>query len=379
MPWKEVNRMSLRREFVQLATKEDTCMRELCRRYGISTKTGYKWLHRANSLGEEGLVDQSRRPHSSPRRTALWIEDQILRLRHEHPCWGARKLVKRLQTLYGGAWPSPSTITAILRRHGCIDTSESDKHRAWQRFEACAPNELWQMDFKGDFAIGLARCHPLTVLDDHSRFNLGLYACSDQTRLTVEQRLIRVFRRYGLPRRMIMDNGSPWGGVEDHRYFTQLSVWLLRLGIEVCHSRPYHPQTMGKDERFHRTLNAEVIRGRCFVDFTDCQNRFDRWRLTYNLERPHEALGWDVPASHYQISSRPFPDTLSPIEYGPDDIVRKVQQDGEISFRNREFNIGKAFRHLPVAIRATRVDGHFDVYFCQQKVTEINLNQNSKR
>ena len=233
-------------------------MRELCRRFGISPTTGYKWLERFRVGGEAGLSDRPRRPQHSPGRTGSEIEEMVLKVRDTHPAWGGRKLRAWLSARGHELLPSPSTITAILRRHGRIDPSEGAKHRAWQRFEHLEPNQLWQMDFKGHFAMLEGRCHPLTVLDDHSRFSLGLEACGDERTQTVQQRLTRIFRRYGLPERMVMDNGAPWGHDADHHH-TPLTVWLLRLGISVSHGRPYHPQTQGKDERFHRTLKAEVF------------------------------------------------------------------------------------------------------------------------
>ncbi|MBL7994468.1 IS481 family transposase [bacterium] len=376
MPWKEVNLMSLRSEFIYLASQEDVCMNAICRRYNISTKTGYKWLHRYQKKGTDALRDLSRRPRHSPNQTSSKIEDAIVRLREIHPAWGARKLRRRLEATQGGHWPSVSTITSILHRHGCIDPLESTKHKAWQRFEATTSNDLWQMDFKGHFPIGSKRCHPLTILDDHSRFNLGLYACVDQTRNTVEQYLTAVFRRYGLPVCIITDNGSPWGTLDCESY-TGLNVWLMRLGVIVSHSRPRHPQTMGKDERFHRTLKAEAITGRYFNTFFDCQQHFERWRMVYNLERPHEALGGEVPASRYQISQRIFPESLPAIEYNVSDPIRKVQINGEIYFHNRVFKIGKAFRGLPVALKPTQRDGVFDVFFMHSKISEIDLNDKS--
>src|SRR6266542_1835993 len=197
------------------------------------------------------------------------------------------------------------------------------------------------MDFKGHFATHAARCHPLTVLDDHSRFALGLLACPDQKTHTVQHRLSDIFRRYGLPERMTMDNGSPWGSNADG--FTPLTAWLIRLGIRVSHSRPYHPQTQGKDERFHRTLKLEVLRRYSFPDLNHAQSRFDIWRGTYNLERPHESLTMQVPASRYRPSPRCFPEALPSIEYDSKDLVRKVQNGGEIWFRGHPYKIGNAF------------------------------------
>lgn len=293
-------------------------------------------------------------------------------MRAKHSAWGGRKIKANLNAGGREQLPSPSTITAILKRHGMIDPAEGATHRPWQRFEHEAPNELWQMDFKGHFAISNGRCHPLTVLDDHSRFALGLEACGDETGETVKERLTTIFRRYGLPERILADNGGPWGDGGKQRY-TALSVWLLRLDIGVSHGRPYHPQTQGKDERFHRTLKAEVLKDRNFTDLFGCQRAFDPWRDVYNLERPHEALGFATPASRYQISPRPFPEVLPAIEYGPGDLVRKAQDKGHIFFKGKTFVIGKAFRGFPMALRPTLKDHVWDVFFCHHKVAAIDL------
>lgn len=380
MPWQEVSAVSLRNEFVVLAEAEGANVRELCRRFGISPTTGYKWVERYRAEGVAGLLDRLRRPHRSPARSCIGVEQTVVEARDAHRVWGARKLRRWLLNQGHEAVPSPSTITAILQRHGRIDPAVSAKHRPWQRFEHDSPNQLWQMDFKGHFAVvGGGRCHPLTVLDDHSRFALGLEACGDEMGDTVRQRLTtNVFRRYGLPQRMIMDNGSPWGSDVDHPY-TPLTVWLMRLGVAVSHGRPHHPQTQGKDERFHRTLKAELLQGRTFSELASCQRAFDNWRTIYNLERPHEALGMATPASRYQISSRPYPEVLPPLEYGPNDLVRKVQGKGEVSFHGRPFKVGRAFRGLPVALRPTTTDGVWDVLFSSYTISSIDLTEAGSR
>ena len=377
MPWLQVTLMSQRKEFIKLAMVEGANLAHLCRGFNISRKTGYKWLARFLGQGEAGLQDRSRRPRVSPGATPQCLEGAVLQVREAHPAWGGRKIRARLQALGWMGIPAASTITAILRRHGKIDTRESQKHRAWQRFEAAAPNELWQMDFKGHFAAAQGRCHPLTVLDDHSRYALGLEACADERTATVKARLTGIFRRYGLPRRILVDNGSPWGADWEHPY-TPLTVWLLRLGLGVTHARPYHPQTLGKDERFHRTLKAEVLTYCQGLELPQCQPRFDAWRLVYNLERPHEALDLAVPASRYRVSPRSFPETLPPIVYGPGDQVRKVQAEGWISFRGQDFHLGRAFRGELVALRPTCNDGVWEVVFCSQHITKIDL-KNKKR
>ena len=209
MPWQEVSTMSLRQEFVMLASGDGANHALLCRRFGISRKTGYKWLERFRAEGAPALAEQSRRPRHSPMRTSPAVEQALLNLRDAHPAWGARKLRRRLQNVGWQDLPCPSTVQAILVRHGRIDPAESSKHQPWVRFEHARPNELWQMDFKGHFAVGSVRCHPLTVLDDHSRFNLCLQACANEQGSTVQAHLHQTFDRYGLPQRIAVDNGSP--------------------------------------------------------------------------------------------------------------------------------------------------------------------------
>ena len=371
MPWKEVSTMSQRHEFVRLAHQPGTSLRGLCRRFGISPPTAYKWLTRYAAAGAEGLQDRSRRPHQMPQRTAAVVEHAILHLRTTHPTWGGRKLHARLQALGYPAVPAPSTITAILRRHGRLAPAARTA-ADWQRFEHATPNALWQMDFKGHFALGTGRCHPLTILDDCSRFALCLQACANEQTATVHAHLRTTFRRYGLPLRLLLDNGAPWGDRAGSP-FTPLTVWCIRLGIGISHARPAHPQTLGKDERFHRTLKTELLHQRQFQDLAHCQQHFEHWRDQYNLDRPHEALALTVPATRYQPSPRPFPETLPPIEYGPTDIVRKVQAQGALSYRGRLFRICKAFRGYPVALRPTQHDGHWRVYFCHQHVADLDL------
>lgn len=373
MPFQEVSRMASRQEFVLLATQEGVNVRQLCRRFGVSPKTGYKWLARFRAAGAAGLSDQSRRPKRSPARTEASVEQMVLEARAEHPAWGGRKLRRLLQQRGAIEIPAASTITEILRRHHLLDAAESQRHRAFTRFEHAAPNDLWQMDFKGHFALEAGgRCHPLTVLDDHSRYALGVQACDNEQGLTVQRELTGIFRCFGLPRRMLMDNGAPWGSDREHP-FTPLTVWLMRLGIRVSHGRPYHPQTQGKDERFHRTLQCEVLQRHRFRDLAECQARFNPWRETYNSVRPHEALGLCVPASRYQLSATPFPETLPPIEYPPGYEVRKVQDGGEVSFHGRTFRVAQAFRGYPVGLRPTPHDSCFEVCFCHTELGSLNL------
>ena len=374
MPWSTRDTMSLRQEFVQLARQEGANRRELCRRFQISPQTGYKWLTRYEEQGTPALSDRSRRPLSSPARTEASLEQTVVRLRTEHPAWGGRKIARRLQDL-GLGEIAPSTVTAVLHRHGLVSSPCSQAATAWQRFEHDAPNALWQIDFKGHFSTPEGPCHPLTLLDDHSRFNLALRACAQQTSQTVQEQLTEVFRRYGLPVRINADNGTPWGSPREPGQTSELALWLIRLGIRVSFSRPYHPQTNGKDERFHRSLKAEVLNGRSFVSLRQAQHAFDRWREVYNHQRPHQALGMLTPDRRYQASLRPYPEVLPEIVYGPDDTVVVVKWLGELRFGGRRFKLASGLRGLPVAVRPDPlVDGLFDVFFMHHRLCQISLN-----
>lgn len=374
MPWREATAVSERYEFVRLAMAEGANIAALCRRFGISRSKGYKWLGRFKVFGRAGLLDRPRRPKTSPKRTALAIEVAAAALRAKHPAWGGRKIRRRLLDLGHPEVPAASTVTGILRRRGLIDPAESEKRVPFIRFEHERPNALLQMDFKGHFPLERGRCHPLTLVDDHSRYCLLLQACPDEKGETVKAGLTGAFQRYGLPERMTMDNGSPWGSDQDHTV-TPLTLWLMRLGIRVSHSRPYHPQTQGKNERFNGTLAREVIAPCSFESLEKAQAAFGAWRQVYNLERPHEALGLKTPASRYQPSPHPFPDRLPPVVYAEGAIVRKVQDRGWISFRGRDIKLPKALKGYPVAIEPRIAeDGVFDVRFLKTRIRSFDLN-----
>jgi transposase InsO family protein len=368
MPWQEQTVMSQRQEFVAFASQEGANITALCNAFGISRKTGYKWLGRAAGGGDVG--DRSRRPRSSPGQTAAAMEERILGLRAEHPAWGGRKLRHRLAAAGVEGVPAPSTITAILRRHGLLRTDPEP--RAVLRFEHPAPNEVWQMDFMGHRALDDGRVHPWSLLDDHSRFALALAACADERHATVKTQLTTVFRRYGPPRAILSDNGSPWA-TAGRGGLTTLEAWLLRLGIEPWHGRFAHPQTQGKVERFHGTIAAEVLAHRPLADLAAAQGRFDAFRTSYNLERPHEALDFAVPASRYQPSARAFPEIVPPVAYGPDDIVRTVTVHGSITWQRRRYFVSRGPVGEPVAIRPTRQSDTWEVVYCHRRITTIDL------
>jgi transposase InsO family protein len=375
MTWKEATLMSTRLEFVLLAQRPNANIAALCRGYGISRKTAYKWIERYRLEGEAGLRDLSRKPHTSPATLSDDLEQRILELNERYPYWGARKLRALLPA--GAATPHHSTVSAVLSRHNrrVLGTPTKIAPEAPLRFEHPAPNLLWQIDFKGHFALTdkhAGNCHPLTILDDHSRFNLCLAACANQWRSTVQEAMTQTFLHYGLPERITTDNGPPWG-MTGRAGLTQLEVWWIRLGIRVSHSRPYHPQTQGKDERFHRTLKMELLERQGFNSLAACQAAFDGWRDRYNPLRPHEALGQRPPVSRYEASGRQLPLALPAIEYEPDDAVRKVNHKGEISYQSRRIFVGEGLQKQTVAVRPATVDGVFDIYFCHHQIRQIDL------
>jgi len=380
MPWQERTKMSLKLEFVTLADREEANMSALCRRFDISRPTGYKWLRRYREEGAAGLEERSRRPDRSPNRTPESVVKAVCEIRERHPSWGGRKIRARLRDKvdrdvdrdvnreeeplpFGPEEvPAASTCQSIVKRNGLVDSDPDRRHAPFERFEKEAPNQLWQMDFKGHFPlVNGTRCHALTIVDDHSRFALALEACPDEQRTTVKKRLEAVFERYGLPRRILCDNSLPWGvpatKQTERPLYTKLNRWLIRLGIDVVHGRPYHPETQGKAERFHRSLTDEVLRQGRYESLSGCQDAFDQWRHTYNLKRPHEALGLQVPASRYQASGRPFPETMPEVSYSGSDPVRQVSTRGQIQFGGEKFYIGNAFGNHPVVLRPAEAEG----------------------
>ncbi|HEY4301430.1 MAG TPA: IS481 family transposase [Candidatus Didemnitutus sp.] len=366
--------MSQRLEFVLLARQPGVNFRELCRRFGISAKCGYKWRARFEEGGQKGLTDQCRRPHRCPEQYAGEVVGELVGL-YQQWGWGGRKLRRRLQDLGRAVVPAASTCTAILRRAGQFAGREPRAGSAYRRFVRAQPNELWQMDHKGDFATQHGpRCYPLTVLDDHSRFNLVLDAAGQRTGSAVQAALTEAFATYGLPEAILCDHGSPWAAAEPVCPHTTFTVWLLRLGVRVLHGRPRHPQTQGKDERFHRTLEHELLKRHTWQDLAHCAREFPAYRQRYNCERPHDSLGGDTPVRHYRPSPRSLPPALPGLEYAAGLHVRTVRSFGGITFANQTWYVGRAFAGLAIGLRPSpQADGQWEVWFAHHLLGRIDL------
>lgn len=380
MTWKVSDSMSQKREFVELARAEGANVSELCRRFGVSRKTGYKWLRRVQEHGLEGLQERSSRPLTMPVKTLDTVERFVLEVREQHPYWGGRKIKARLKALGHSQIPAASTITEILRRHGQITEAATQARQAVQRFERPTPNELWQIDFKGQFSMTNQQdCYPLTIMDDHSRYVVCLSACKGTDHGTVKDRLTSVFQHYGMPQAMYSDNGPPWGSSNSLCGHTRLTVWLMRLDIEVIHGRPYHPQGRGKEERFHRTLKLELLQDRHFDDLAHAQAKFDPFRAMYNQERPHEALELAVPASRYRMGQRAFRDVLTEFQYPDRFECRRTNLTGLFHFKGRSVKAGETFGSQTLGLAPTREKHIWEAYFCHFRIGELNLNDEHPR
>ena len=341
MPWRETSPMQQRLEFVREYETELFTMTELAAQYRISRKTGYKWLERYDADGVLGLMDRSRRPRESPHATNPAVLAMLIRLRQRHPRWGAKKLLtvaaRRTPTM--AAWPCPSTVAAHLKARGLITARRRRRPPVVvpsTRAPITHANDVWTTDYKGEFLTGDGRyCYPLTLRDGFSRFVLRCDALLAHTLAVTRPRFERAFAEYGLPERIRSDNGPPFGGPGLGR-LSSLAVWWIRLGIAPERIDPGHPEQNGSHEQFHAVLKAETARPPAATARAQ-QRRFTRFCAEYNDERPHEALDQTVPAAHYQPSPRPLPRRLPPLEYPGHAEIRRVDQNGYVSWRQPLF------------------------------------------
>ncbi|HEX6202403.1 MAG TPA: IS481 family transposase [Thermoanaerobaculia bacterium] len=366
MPWKETTPVDQRMHFVAALSTCRWTMSELCRLYGISRKTGYKWATRYGRQGVDGLKDRSRRPASCPHQTDERCEAALVEEREKHPTWGARKLLARLGRRHPDwPWPAASTATAVLKRHGLVTPRKLRRRRpapGKPTVEAVQPNDVWTADFKGEFRTGDRRmCFPLTVADHHSRF---LLACSGR-RSTARTRAMPVFeeafRTYGLPRVILTDGGTPFAASRSPRHLSRLSVWWIKLDIEPLLIEPGHPEQNGRHERMHRTLKAETARPPA-ASLEAQQAAFDGFRHEYNHQRPHEALGQIAPAELYARSPRPYAGRVPQVSYPGHFEVRRVKAKGGILFQGNELFVSGALAREWVGLEEVD-DGLWSVWF----------------
>jgi transposase InsO family protein len=335
----------------------------LCAAYGISRPTGYLWLGRYREQGIAGIAERSRRPHRSPTQTDFELEQKVIALRQCYPDWGARKLAVLIKRQ--GLHLPASTLHQILLRHGLV--REQDRHRpALKRFERSRPNELWQMDFKGakNWPQPLG---PLSVIDDHSRYLIALAATGTPDGTLVKRHLEAAFAQCGLPEAMLMDHGTPWWNWQSFSGRTHLSLWLMRQGIQLCWSGVQHPQTQGKVERHHGSLER-ALRRRGLDG--EPQPWLDNYRREHNYIRPHEALGMRTPAELWQPSPRPYNPCPPPWEYPADAWTLKVDCQGTIDIKDQRWRIGKTLAGERVLIQP--VEERFLVYYCNTLVRELD-------
>jgi transposase InsO family protein len=376
MPWEAVSIVEQREQLVLDCLAGRFAVTEACERYGISRKTGYKWIERFRKNGRAGLEDESRRPDVSPNETPGKVVTAIVELREKHPTWGAKKLLAKLKRKEAKTdWPAPSTVALILKRQGLVTERRRRRHRPG-RLErpgvvvATRPNLVWTVDFKGHFRTHDGRyCYPLTVMDRYSRY---LLECHGLVRPTYEAtaRCFRgVFDQYGLPDVLRSDNGTPFCG-PGLAGLSRLAVWWIRLGIRLDRIHPASPQENGSHERFHRTLKRETAR----PPARTCRQqnaRFGHWGYEYNYERPHEALGQIPPGEIYEPSARPYPSQLPDPGYPGHFEARHVGSNGTLSLGATVYFLSETLDGQDVGLEEID-DGLWTVYLVDVPIARIN-------
>src|SRR5271166_4921027 len=365
MAWRTMDVREQRVRFVVAAHRREKAMAELCREFGISRPVGYEWLRRYEAGGVEGIAERSRRPQHSPGRKQEAIEQQVIALRRRYPDWGARKLRVLLQEQ--GVELARNTIHRILLRHQLV--RPEDQHEpAVQRFERSRANELWQMDFKGP-KLWHQPVGPLSVLDDHSRYLIALQAVGSTRSEVVREQLETAFLRCGVPEQMLMDHGVPWWSARSSGGMTELSLWLMRQGVELHWSRVRHPQTQGKVERFHGELQRALARRG--MPRHNAQQWLDEYRWEHNHLRPHEALDMATPASRWRPSGKRYDPQPAAWEYPAGAWVRKVDCEGKIDVGGHKWQISKALGGERVQL--VRLEERIQVYYCHTLIRELDL------
>jgi putative transposase len=373
MPWSQTTPMDQKTQFIADYLRQPLSMSELCELYAISRKTGYKLIDRYLKLGPAGLEERSRKPGSHPNETPAQVVQAIVEARQRHPSWGAKKLLRILTKRYARwRFPARSTVCDILSRHGLVPKQRNRRHIGHPgkpSSQILAPNDLWSADFKGQFKTGDGvYCYPLTVADGFSRYLVGCQALSSTRVAEAKPVFTRLFKQFGLPKRIRTDNGVPFATNTLAR-LSQLSAWWVRLGVLPEFIEPGKPQQNGRHERMHRTLKAETTRPPANSGRGQ-QRRFDRFREEFNCERPHEALDMQTPASVYQPSSREMPSKLPPLEYPDRFEVRYVSANGGIRWNKGWVNVSITCVGEYVGLEEID-DGVWNVYFGPLKLGRL--------
>ena len=374
MPWRRMEVEEQRMQFVIRAASGKEDMAALCREFEISRPTGYRWRKRYQEAGSFSAVrERSRRPHRSPRRTEEWKQARVVALRQQTG-WGARKLQVLLREEEGMTMPV-RTLHRILERRQLVG---ADSHPpAPQRFERSTPNELWQMDTKGKYPLPQAECHPLSIVDDHSRYLVGLYALAVLSSDQAWACLVEAFRRCGLPQAMLMDRGTPWWSPHNGWGLTRLSVRLIEQGIGLHYGRICHPQTQGKVERFHRTLGVELRHRGLPEQWAEWPSLLSAIQREYNERRPHEALAMRRPAEVYQPSPRAYQESPAEWEYPRGSEVKRLNAQGLLHDGSRRWFVCE-----PLAgqrVRVERVEAKLLVSYRHMYIRELDTKSGSTR
>ncbi len=365
MPWMETAPVEQRTAFIADHRQGLYPTTELCARYGISRKTGYKWLERFEEQGRRGLADRSRAPHHCPHRIPSETAELLCTARRRHPDWGAGKLLDYLGPRYPGVeWPAVSTVSDLLDRRGLVPKRRHRRphqHPGVVPSTTTAPNDLWTADFKGQFTTrdGIY-CYPLTIADQHTRFLLTCHGLPSTHGAGARTIFERTFRTYGLPRAIRTDNGVPFATSGIHG-LSQLNVWWMRLGIQHQRIHPGRPQQNGAHERMHRTLKRGGIRPPR-TNAPAQQRAFNRFRTEYNTERPHQHLSGQTPSSRYHPSLRAYPRHLPAQEYPGHFLVKKITTGGTFRFQRRLLFIANSLTHHHIGLEETE-DGIWSIYF----------------
>lgn len=373
MPWKESTMINERTEFALRSLQEGLNFSALCQEYGISRKTGYKWRKRFLEDGGHAMANQSRRPQSSPQQLTETIILRINRLHERHPRWGPKK-IRELYARSFGNEPSLSSFKRVFERSGWVRKRRRRNHREAGRIyhgiKAEQPNDVWTVDFKGWWhTTDGSRCEPLTIRDEASRFLIEVRTMATAKTEAVRAVFEEAFTQYGLPKAIRSDNGPPFASVNAVLGLSRLSVWWVALGIDLERGRPGKPQDNGAHERMHRDIQAE-LQGQAAADLQQQQAAFDIWKQTFNRQRPHEALGMQMPAEVYVKSPRPYQPPADIIYPGM--LTRRVKTTGEIKIDNLCIRLSRALAGWTVGLKPIDAD-HYEVYFANLRVGTIEL------